>query len=152
MMEFANNLTRAAQPIERNRGQPSTKILSLEAQTKGLIFGKINWNNKAEIVKRGENGKWWFICLQDFLWLRRPCNLTIVSSGPWHDPVTVFQEWYYLAAQSTSPRPAARSATSRAYQTGSGGRWSRWPPWVTATWRVYTWPSIELSMNIREVS
>ena len=52
MMEFANNLTRAAQPIDRNRGQPSTKILLLEAQTKGLIFGKIKW--KRQKLSSGE--------------------------------------------------------------------------------------------------
>lgn len=39
-------------------------------------------------------------------------------------------------APSTSPRRAPRTPSSSPYRTRSGGQWSPWQPWATATWRM----------------
>ena len=65
----------------------------MEAQTKGTKWWRHKFSRKWKSM----------ICLLDFLWFRRPCNLTIVSSGPWHDPcyrvsgVVLFSSTVYFA-------------------------------------------------------
>jgi len=44
------------------------------------------------------------------------------------------QVWCCSRRQSTSRRPARRTASSNQYRTRFGGRWSQWRPWATATW------------------
>lgn len=45
---------------------------------------------------------------------------------------------------STSPRRAPRTPSSSPSQTRSGGQWSPWQPWATATWRMMYTPNSDL--------
>lgn len=59
-------------------------------------------------------------------------------------PSSSLQVSFSSRAPSTSPRRAPRIPSSSPSQTRSGGQWSPWRPWATATWRMMYTPNSDL--------
>ena len=67
--------------------------------------------------------------------------------------LSFFQVLCFSHQRSTSLRPGRLTAISSRSRTGSGGRWSPWPPSATGTWRrtlismLEPWPLFSLVMS-----